>query len=238
MKTLKLLALGSALLGVTQVTQGSVLLGFNSFSENSGDVDNTPNEAQSGWSGSIDHAGQGFVADGGSEDGFYGEDWDQPGIGHMIYSTPPTTNNGYIDGAVGVKFSGVAGTPGSIDALLFDAASVGSLSTFNVSWNFWDNVGQSNLLASSNSGNLTVGPGVSSNDTGNYADFAINLGSFFLPAGGYFEIFWNRVTGPATFKLDNIALVPEPGSMLGLGCLVGFGTLLRSRRRTGPAVIA
>jgi hypothetical protein len=46
------------------------------------------------------------------------------------------------------------------------------------------------------------------------------------------------VTGPATFKLDNIALVPEPGSMLGLGCLVGFGTLLRSRRRTGPAVIA
>jgi hypothetical protein len=100
MKTLKLLALGSALLGVTQVTQGSVLLGFNSFSENSGDVDNTPNEAQSGWSGSIDHAGQGFVADGGSDDGFYGKDWDQPGIGHMIYSTPPTINNGYIDGAV------------------------------------------------------------------------------------------------------------------------------------------
>jgi hypothetical protein len=33
MKTLKLLALGSALLGVTQITQGSVLLGFNSFTE-------------------------------------------------------------------------------------------------------------------------------------------------------------------------------------------------------------
>jgi hypothetical protein len=240
MKTLKMLVLGSALIGVTQVTQGSVLLGFNSFTEDvvDGGIDSSADETKAGWSGSIDHVGQGFVAIGGSDDGFYGNDWDQPGIGHMIYSAPPVSDNGYIDGAAGVMFSGVAGTSEVIHALLFDAASVGSASTFNVSWKFWDDALMTNQLASSSSSTLSVGPGTNTNYTSNYQDYAVNLGSFFLPAGGYFEIVWNRVSGAGTFKLDNIALVPEPGSMLGLGCLVGFGTLLRSRRRTGPAVIA
>lgn len=246
MKTLKLLALGSALLGVSQVTQGSVLLGFNSFAEDSTTLDgkasdDTPDENQLGWSGSI--ASAGLAELGGSNDNYYGNDLDDPSDGHLIYGAPPTADNGYVDVAVGSKFTGVAGSNVVIDALLFDAASVsGNTSSFNVSWTFWTDVTK-NVVAGSGSGStLSVGPGVSTNVNSNYKDFAVNLGSFFLPAGGVFEIIWNRVgapTGnPGNFKLDNIALVPEPGSMLGLGCLVGFGTLLRSRRRTGPAVIA
>lgn len=244
MKTLKLLALSSALLGATQITHGSVLLGFNSFKEDSNNgtqaSDDTPDENKTGWSGSV--ASTGLAEEGGSNDKFYGNDWDQASIGHKIYSTPPVANNGYVDVAIGTKFTGVAGTAGSIDALLFDAASVSaSASNFSVSWTFWDSPAGA-IVSSGNSGTLSVGPGISGNTTSDFNDFAVNLGSFFLPAGGVFEIIWNRVGAasgnPGNFKLDNIALVPEPGSMLGLGCLVGFGTLLRSRRRTGPAVIA
>lgn len=239
MKTLKLLALGSALLGVSQVTQGSVLLGFNSFEEDSVTIDDkssddTPNENKSGWSGSV--VSTGFTQLGGSTDNYYGNDADVPGSGHLIYSSPQA-DNGYVDVANGTKFTGVAGTPGTIDALLFDAASVASnKSTFNVSWTFWTDSSKTTVAGngSTSATPLEVGPGVSGNVSSNYKDFAVNLGSFFLPAGGVFEIVWNRVgSTPGNFKLDNIALVPEPGSMVGLGCLVGFGTLLRSRRRTG-----
>lgn len=244
MKTLKLLALGSALLGVSQVTQGSVLLGFNSFEEDSVTIDDkssddNANENKTGWSGSV--ISSGFTDKGGSTDNYYGNDADVPGTGHLIYSSPQT-DNGYVDVANGTKFIGVAGTQGTIDALLFDAVSVSaSKSVFNVSWTFWTDATKTLVAGSGNTSAaaLEVGPGNSLNVTSNYKDFAVNLGSFFLPAGGVFEIVWNRVgSTPGNFKLDNIALVPEPGSMLGLGCLVGFGTLLRSRRRTGPAVIA
>lgn len=241
MKTLKLLALGSALLGASQVTHGSVLLGFNSFEEDSVTIDDkssddTANEAKAGWSGSV--VSTGFTQLGGSTDNYYGNDADIPGSGHLIYSSPQV-DNGYVDVANGTKFTGVAGTPGTIDALLFDTASVsGTKSVFNVSWTFWTDATKTTVAGTgSTSTALEVGPGVSGNVTSNYKDFAVNLGSFFLPAGGVFEIVWNRVApSPGNFKLDNIALVPEPGSMLGLGCLVGIGTLLRSRRRTAPVL--
>lgn len=242
MKRLQLLALGSALVGVSQVTQGSVLLGFNSFTEDAivESTDVVPDEAQAGWSGSVSSTG--FTELGGSSDSYYGVDNDLAGQGHLIYSTGPGADNGYVDVANGTKFSGMAGTSGTIDALLFDAASVSvNKSIFNVSWNFWTDVSKTTVASTGSTAvaPLEVGPGNSINVNSNYKDFAVNLGSFFLPAGGVFEIVWNRVgTTPGNFKLDNIALVPEPGSMLGLGCLVGFGTLLRSRRRTGPAVIA
>lgn len=243
MKTLKLLALSSALLGVTQVTHGSVLLGFNSFSPDtidlgSGtDVDNTPDEAVTGWSGSVTSD---LAINGGSTDNYYGNDWDQPGIGHLIYGPPPTTGNGYVDNGNITVFAGTAGTAGTIDALLFDAVSTGAATTFNVSWNFWtDNTKTTPIVGGSGtSSTYSLVAGTTVNADSNYKDFALNLGSFFLPVGGYFEIAWDRLTGQSSFKMDNIALVPEPGSMLGLGCLVGFGTLLRSRRRTGPAELA
>lgn len=42
-------------------------------------------------------------------------------------------------------------------------------------------------------------------------------------------------SGNSAMTLDNfqISAVPEPGSMLGLGCLIGAGALLRTRRRHG-----
>lgn len=35
------------------------------------------------------------------------------------------------------------------------------------------------------------------------------------------------------FQIQSFSPVPEPSSMLGLGCLVGAGALLRTRRRNG-----
>ena len=241
MKTLKLLALSSALLGAAQVTHGSVLLGFNSFGSNTTDVDgtdvdNTPDEAQTGWSGSITSD---LAVNGGSTDNYYGNDWDQPGIGHLIYGPPPTTDNGYVDNGNITLFTGTAGTAGSIDALLFDSvSSAASGATFNIKWSFWTDSSKTTAIAggSGTSPTYTLASGTTAKNDSDYQDFALNLGSFFLPVGGYFEITWDRLTGQSSFKLDNIALVPEPGSMLGLGCLVGIGTLLRSRRRTAPVL--
>jgi hypothetical protein len=243
MKTLKLLALGSVLFGAAQVTHGSVLLGFNSFNAdtsdiNGTDVDITPDEAKTGWSGSVTSD---LAVNGGSTDRFYGSDWDQPSIGHLIYGAPPITDNGYVDNGNITLFKGVAGTSGAITALLFDAvSSANSGSTFNIKWQFWTDISATTPIpgGSGTSSTYTLASGTTAKNDSNYQDFAVDLGSFFLPAGGYFEIVWDRLSGQSSFKLDNIALVPEPGSMLGLGCLVGFGTLLRSRRRSGPAVIA
>lgn len=235
MKRLQLLALSSVLLGAAQITHGSVLLGFNSFSDDTPDIDSTPDEAKSGWSGSV-KSGLSYL--GGSTDGFYGQDDETRNLGHKIYSAPPNSNNGYVDVGTGALFSGTAGTSGLITALLFDAASTGAATGFNVAWTFWtDNTKSSTIInGAGTSSPLTLASG--SAETSDYKDFSLDLGSFFLPAGGYFEFVWNVTSGQASFNIDNIALVPEPGSMLGLGCLVGFGTLLRSRRRTGPAVIA
>jgi len=236
MKTLKLLALGSSLLGVTQITQGGVLLGFNSFT--TATDQNTAEEAKSGWSGSITgDRGR----DGGSTDGFYGKDDITPGFGHLIYNPVgvASANNGRIDNGNGTIFRGTAGTAGTIDALLFDAVSTGDATTFNVSWTFWETADKLGPTVPGGTGSETGRTLLADQDDNqNYEDFALDLGSFFLPVGGYFEIVWTATAGQTSFNLDNIALVPEPGSMLGLGCLVGFSTLLRSRRRTGPAVIA
>ena len=235
MKRLQLLTLSSVLLGAAQITHGSVLLGFNSFEETAPGIDTTADEAKTGWSGSLTAD---LAVTGGSTDGFYGQDDETRNFGHKIYSAPPNSNNGYVDVGNQALFSGTAGTAGLITALLFDAASTGPATAFNVNWAFWtDNTKSSPVINGGGvSSSLTLA--AASAETSDYKDFALDLGSFFLPAGGYFEIVWNWTSGQKSFNIDNIALVPEPGSMLGLGCLVGFGTLLRSRRRTGPAVIA
>ncbi len=229
------------MIGCISSANAMLLVGFNSFQRDGVGLttDSTPDESWSGWTGQINHKGAGFVTTGGSTDLFYGKDWPQYNEGLDIYS-PVKSNNGYIDGGLNIMLSGETTVGGPVNALLFDAASVSEdASEFQISWAYWAD--KSKLGGPINSGLsplLTVGPGATGNQTSDYTDFAVDLGSFFLPANGYYEIVWNVVSGVNNFKLDNIALVPEPGSMLGLGCLVGFGTLLRSRRRTGPAVIA
>jgi hypothetical protein len=43
-------------------------------------------------------------------------------------------------------------------------------------------------------------------------------------------ISWEGIA-PSAISLRNLTAVPEPGSLLALGCLIGSGALLRSRRR-------
>lgn len=92
-------------------------------------------------------------------------------------------------------------------------------------------------------------PGIRSHDTNGYStdtvgsgysadftDFDYLLG---LVLGDQQDIsFRFTLTGDTEMRLDNIAVtgftaIPEPGSLLALGCLVGSGAFLRTRRRRG-----
>jgi len=63
-----------------------------------------------------------------------------------------------------------------------------------------------------------------------YGDFALSLAGLELAQGEWIEFTFD---GSPYARIDNVALaaIPEPGSMLALGCLIGSGALLRNRRR-------
>ena len=82
------------------------------------------------------------------------------------------------------------------------------------------------------------------NGTSNYADYSdydVNT-SIVVPAGETLSLIF-RSTGTAQLGLDNIAVVgeeffqtiPEPSSLLALGCLISSGLAFRSRRRKAVA---
>ena len=75
-------------------------------------------------------------------------------------------------------------------------------------------------------------PNVPHDSTGAYTGYTVPLGNLLVPAGSTIEFFFAYTGGLITYT-DNLAVtaVPEPGSLLGLGCVVGAGAFLRSRRR-------
>ena len=145
-----------------------------------------------------------------------------------------------------------------LDTLLFDAARVtpvsgstlpkltiayslnaGSytplISSFYIDGGSYDGLG--NLLPPipMTGGLIAVpAPAVTPTSSTDYKDFNVDLQSLglYLPAGETINFKFTWASGDA-MRIDNIGLValPEPGSMLALGCLVGSGAFLRIRRR-------
>lgn len=74
-------------------------------------------------------------------------------------------------------------------------------------------------------------------ETDRWDDYWASFNGFTLGSGQTLQIIWS-----GGFAIDNIAItgdlsaIPEPGSMLALGCVVGSGFLLRSRRRSSSVV--
>ena len=71
-----------------------------------------------------------------------------------------------------------------------------------------------------------------SNDYSDF-DFLLNM---ILPTGSTIDFKMTLVSG-ADLRVDNVAIsgftpVPEPGSLLALGCVIGSGAFLRMRRRS------
>jgi hypothetical protein len=76
-------------------------------------------------------------------------------------------------------------------------------------------------------------------DTADYQDFSYDITSFnfMLGLGESITFTFDLVSGAAPW-LDNVAIaggtsaIPEPGSMLALGCFLGSGLLIRRNRRS------
>jgi hypothetical protein len=76
----------------------------------------------------------------------------------------------------------------------------------------------------------------------NYLNYSKSLSGMILDAGETMAfMFSGRLSeqlpggySPTAFYVDNVGItaIPEPGSVLGLGCVLASGLMLRSRRKT------
>jgi len=206
--------LGAVLFGMAlapATVSATLLVGFNSFTAGA----NAPDEGS--FAGSLNAPGATSV--GGSNDGFYGPD--SLAAGGVPVNTG-TTTNGRIDNANGTTLTVTNATSSSfvLTNLLFDAIRIGSTGTgaFSVNWSAPGGTG-------SQSGTLSTPSPVN-----NFNDYIVNLGGLLFAPSDSIVFTW-VISGGS--ELDNIALIgiPEPGSLLALGCLVGSGLFLRSRSR-------
>jgi hypothetical protein len=208
------LTLAAALLTPTLGSAAVLLAGFHTFPSTSAD------EAFAGFTGSIT---TGTTGNGGDRDNFYGPDSSALGGYALLNPTPAIGGDGRITNAASasITVTNNTATDYPLVSLLFDGTATASANpvTYNIAWETSD--GQ---VGSESVGTSTV-------DGINYVDFLVDLSGFFLNAGESITFSWAGSTAGA--RLDNIALVavPEPAGVMAIGCLLGSGLLLRSRRR-------
>ena len=171
---------------------------------------------------------------GGSTDGTYGN-------ANFGAANPTTTANGYVKAAENTSFDGDTGLSvvtshtyadfkvtstwsGSmpLGGLLFDAASSSSVSDLTVTYT-------TNFGASGNA-SFSALPSTPVGGSGNFANYALSLIGLTMTSGDWINF---RFEGIQNVRIDNMALtaVPEPSSLLALGCVIGSGAFLRMRRR-------
>ena len=237
-KTLLPIVLGAVACALPSVASASLLVGFHSFTDTTGEgfLDSTADENPFNLQASIANTSTfGASTSNGSNDTFYG-----PDNGTGVSGAP--VNNGRLEQANGTKFT-VTNTTGSafaLTSLLFDAGiTSGNLptgvTTSSLSLSYTIGTGPSQSLA--NNASMSPVSGTAPNE--NYADFVFDLGNVLLGVGETITFSWVATNNT---RLDNIALIgtqlsaiPEPGSFIALGGLLGAGMFVRNRRRTVTA---
>jgi hypothetical protein len=230
--------LGSAIFA-TQNASATLLVGFHlvGFHDFDGTVaDESADYALAGFSGTVTkNGGVGdSVTGGGSNDGLYGNT-----VYPAFYKRNPGINDGYLrslnEADPVFRFTNASFNSISLANLLFDTAS-SSGGSFQVdyrttaspvTWTSLYNTGPTSIVSGA------------AGTSANYNDFAASLVGITLATGKWIEF---RFDGAPNGRLDNIALtslsaIPEPASLLALGCLMGSGVFLRQRRRTAGAAL-
>ncbi len=218
-----------------------MLVGFHSFT----DDQTTENQdyAVAGYSGTVTKLGDTASystsrSTGGSSDGTYGSVTlvanNPPADGGFVRSVEWYTTNSDT-GAEELNHSypvfritqtGTGVTP--LGAFLFDAATNEVSSVSNVVVSYLTSTSATHTYSPIT---LPVVPN-SNTISADYGDFALSLAGLELAQGEWIEFTFD---GSPYARIDNVGLtlaaIPEPGSMLALGCLIGSGALLRNRRR-------
>lgn len=223
---------GSAMFIAPQIASATLLVGYSSFGFTD-NVDNTPDQYLAGFSGVLTKSPT--ITDvttiGGSSDGYYGPDSVGAGGVAIGGSVANRTDNGRIGGVTGVTLTVTNNSSSaySLGSLLFDGRRNGepNPTTYTLSWASPGGSGSQGGMAAVNGGGPTP-----------YDDFIVNLGGIVLGIGQSIVFSWSA-TDP-TSRIDNVALtglsaIPEPASLVALGCLLGSGMFLRQRRRASVA---
>jgi len=229
--TLRSALYATVALATPQIASATLLVGFSDFdgSANSEGHD----YALSGFSGlAIDQGSEPSYNTGGSLDG---------SMGTTTFSEfTPGTSDGYLRsinaGDPIIQVTNNSAGAYSLTSLLFDAANQGGGNTVAVTYRLGLSGAWLSLfttLALSNSG--SAGASV------DYQDNVVNLVGLGITLLNGNSIQF-KFDGNTNGRIDNIALtglqaIPEPASLVALGCLLGSGVFLRQRRRE-PAVVA
>lgn len=222
----------SVLFGASQVSHATllVLAGWHDFE---GSITNTEaaDHTAGGYSGTLTkNNSAGSSPTGGSNDGIYGNS-DVVTPAFPVPNAPASNNDGYTNATssvpAGVTFSltHASGNRADLKWLYFDALKS---SSFNTTLTVQYQIGAGAVtslwsgLVAPNAG----GGGVSEN----YTDFGIDLTGLFVPNLETVKFFFST---DQQVRIDNVAfigVIPEPGSVLAIGCLLGSGLLLRNRK--------
>lgn len=208
------------------IASATVLVaGFHDFDSATG-LDNTPDYQwnSAGISASVDRATNSTPA-GGSGDGTFG----------TSALVAAGANDGFVNiiSFTATRFS-VANNKSwdlALETLLFDFAGTNNSQTLTSTYVITEAgvpVGGNTLPSVTSS----TGFGPAANPT-SYQSYALDLTGITLGAGQIIQFTFTGASG----GLDNIGLlaVPEPGSLVALGCVLGSGLLLRSRRRSSAS---
>lgn len=249
--------LGASVCILPQFASATLLVGYNYFGAAN---DTTPDEGASGFSASMVATGYSNYSSLGSNDAWYGPD--QTGNGGVALANGATSNGRADANGAALTITNTNAQSYTLTSLLFDMTSsaeqANTLKFFtNLTYTI-QGVGGSIFAATGGTSLQGANPGdaLATIDTStgsgngfavanqvsatsrNWSDFIANLTSLTLGPGQ--QIIFNWSAGSAV-RIDNIALtgtlnaIPEPASLLALGCLVGSGAFLRNRRR-GPAL--
>ena len=255
--SLRALLIGSAALSIPQLASATptppaatLLVGFHQFDATANSESPHSIDTTAGFTGSA-FKPTNSVTPGGSKDATWGNDsalTPAPGVGdgYLVDNSSKTGTAGLIH--IRVDYNG--SDSWALKSLLFDAANASSGRSATISAIVTNDDSTTTVISLGTQAlkqitptGLAAGAGVPANNFGSYI---LDLTSFNLimnavgDGSGAATIDFRFDVGNSinTGYLDNVALtanlipVPEPGSLLALGCVIGSGAFLRMRRRS------
>jgi len=240
-KSLRSLLIGTAILAAPQIASATLLVGFHQFNnaQNTVGSPETPHTAdiESGFSAGIIESTASNNT-GGSTDLILGQSHYNMGAG--AYNDGYASIKSITNPGLTMTLTNSTGFSYTLDNLYYDAVASfakSSLKGVDVGYKITGDVGTTALSSVRSMYQTTF----AEDDFTDYADTIVNLldQAVVLGSGQTISFFFTMVgsTG-GEVRIDNLGIdghltaVPEPGSLLALGCVVGSGAFLRSRRRS------